>query len=387
MINGFIYLDNSATAYPKPEEVYDFMDKFYRENGVSPGRSGYDMALEAEMVVSTTRKMLTDLFKGTDPERLVFSYNASEALNMIFSGILQKGDHVITTTIEHNSVLRPLYHMEMAGLIEVTYVPFDSRGYVDPDDIRKAVRKNSRMVVMNHASNVLGTVQPAMEVGRICREAGLIFALDTSQSAGIVDIDMQAMNIDVLAFTGHKCLMGPTGIGGLCLSESVEIRSSKFGGTGVRSAQRTHLEEFPYRLECGTLNIVGIAGLYAGQKWLMREGMANIHRREIELWDRLRCGIEGIEGVTTYCAASKENHIAVLSFNIDGFEAGDVGTMLDVDYNIATRTGLQCAPLVHRQIGTEKLHGTVRFGIGPFNTTEHIDRAIEAVEEIASIKR
>lgn len=387
MMNDFIYLDNSATAYPKPEEVYLFMDKFYRNNGVSPGRSGYDMSLEAEMMVGDTRKMLTSLFNGNDPERLVFSYNASEALNMIFDGILRKGDHVITTNLEHNSVLRPLYHKLTDRQIEVTYIPFDSRGYISPDDIRGAIRKNSRMVVMNHASNVLGTVQPAREVGRICREAGLVFALDTSQSAGIVNIDMQEMNIDVLAFTGHKCLMGPTGIGGLCVSESLDIRTTRFGGTGVRSAQKTHLEEYPYRLECGTLNILGIAGLHAGQLWLKREGLDNIHRREIELWQRLRNGLESIDGVTTYCAESPENHIAVLSFNIEGLEAGDVGTMLDVDHNIATRTGLQCAPLVHEQLGTDKIHGTVRFGIGPFNVTEHIDRAIEAVREIASLKK
>jgi cysteine desulfurase/selenocysteine lyase len=385
--NGFIYLDNSATTYPKPPEVYSFMDKFYRETGVSPGRSGYDMCLESEMVVSSTRKMLTELFNGTNPDRLVFSYNASEALNMIFDGLLQKGDHVITTSLEHNSVLRPLYHRETDGLIEVSYLSFDNSGFIDPTDISKAIRKNTRMVVLNHASNVIGTVQPAREVGRICREAGLIFVLDTSQSAGIVDIDMQEMNIDVLAFTGHKCLMGPTGIGGLCVSEELDIKPSKFGGTGVRSAQRTHLEEYPYRLECGTLNILGIAGLYAGQKWLRKVGMANIHKREMILWNRLRKELQNIDGVKTYCADSPDNHIAVLSFNIDGFDAGDVGTMLDVDYDIATRTGLQCAPLVHASLGTESIHGTVRFGIGPFNTDEHIEKAIGAVREIASIKR
>ena len=385
-MSNIIYLDNSATAFPKPEEVYDFMNRFYRENGVSPGRSGYDMSLEAEMVVSGARKMLTELFNGDDHERLVFSYNASEALNMIFDGLLSRGDHVVTTNLEHNSVLRPLYHKEIDGVAEVSYVPFNETGYVDPSDVEKAIKKNTRLVVLNHASNVIGTVQPVAEIGAICRKAGVIFALDASQSAGIVDIDMQNMGIDVLAFTGHKCLMGPTGIGGLCVSKNLDIRSSKFGGTGVRSAVRTHLEEFPYRLECGTLNIVGIAGLYAGQKWLREKGIERIHRQEMELWDRLRRGIENIPGVITYCAGSPDNHIAVLSMNIEGFEAGDVGTMLDVDYNIATRTGLQCAPLVHRTIGTEEIHGTVRFGIGPFNTVDHIDRAIEAVGEIASIK-
>jgi len=385
-MSEFIYLDNSATAYPKPDEVYEFMNKFYRENGVSPGRSGYDMALEAEMVVTGTRKMLSEMFNGTDYERLVFSYNASEALNMVFDGLLRTGDHVVTTNLEHNSVLRPLHHKMIDGVAEVSYVPFDSRGYMNPDDIQAAIKDNTRMVVINHASNVIGTVQPIAEIGKICKEAGVIFAVDASQSAGLIKIDMQAMGIDVLAFTGHKCLMGPTGTGGLCVSESLDIQGTRFGGTGVRSAVKTHLTEFPYRLECGPMNLVGIPGLYAGQLWIKEKGMENIHNQEIALWEKLRFGIQDIPGVTTYCADSPEDHIAVLSFNVKGFEAGDVGTMLDVDYNIATRTGLHCAPLVHTQMGTEEIHGTVRFGIGPFNTEDHINKAIEAVAEIASLR-
>lgn len=382
-----IYLDNSATAFPKPAEVYDFMFDFYRKNGVSPGRSGYDMCIAVEEVVQETRKMLCQMFNGTDPNRLTFNYNASDSLNMIADGLLRKGDHVITSNLEHNSVLRPLYHKEMDGVIEVTYVPFDEKGYINPEDIKKAFRKNTRLVILNHASNVLGTVQPVAQVGKYCSEAGIIFAIDASQSAGIVNIDMQAMNIDVLAFTGHKCLMGPTGIGGLCISEGLDIKGSRFGGTGVRSAQRTHLVEFPYRMECGTHNLLGIAGLNAGQKWLQAQGIGNIHKREIALWDKLRKSLQDIEGVITYCADSSDNHIAVLSFNIISMEASDVGTMLDVDHNIACRTGLQCAPLVHEQIGTDKIHGTVRFGIGPFNTEEHIDAAIAAVNEIALISK
>jgi cysteine desulfurase / selenocysteine lyase len=386
-MEGLIYLDNSATSLPKPEEVYDFMYTFYKEHGVSPGRSGYDMCIASEEIVHATRKMLSEMFNGTDPNRLTFNYNASDSLNMIIDGLLNKGDHVITSNLEHNSVLRPLYHKTMDGTIDVTHIPFDSKGYIDPDDIKKAFRKNTRMVILNHASNVIGTVQPVARVGKYCREAGIIFALDASQSAGIVPIDMQAMNIDVMAFTGHKCLMGPTGIGGLCIAEHLDIRASRFGGTGVRSAQRTHLDEFPYRMECGTQNLLGIAGLNAGQKWIRKQGMHNIHQKEITLWDKLRKGLQSTEGVVTYCAESTENHIAVLSFSIEGMDPGDIGTMLDVDYNIAVRTGLQCAPLVHEQLGTDKIHGTVRFGLGPFNTDEHIDIAIKAVKEIASIRK
>ncbi len=382
-----IYLDNSATSYPKPEIVYDYMNEFYKTQGVSPGRSGYDMCMIAENVVHTTRKMLTELFNGTDPNRLTFNYNATDSLNIIMNGIVEKGDHVITSNLEHNSVLRPLYHKEYDGSIEVTYVPFDERGYIDPDDVKKAFKSNTKLVILNHGSNVIGTVQPVAEVGKYCREAGIIFALDASQTAGVVKVDIQEMHVDIVAFTGHKCLMGPTGIGGMYTGENVVIKQTRFGGTGVRSAHRFHLDEFPYRLETGTLNSLGVAGLNAGQRWLADEGLENIHRREISLWDKLRKGIQKIDKVTTYCAQDSENKIPVLSFNIKGWEALNTGTMLDGDYNIACRTGLQCAPLVHVQLGTDKIHGTTRFSIGPFNTEEDIDAAIEAVEEIASIKR
>jgi len=338
-------------------------------------------------MVHTTRKMLTDLFNGTDPNRLTFSYNASDSLNMIIGGMVSKGDHVITSNVEHNSVLRPLYHKKHDGEIELTYIPFDKNGYIDPDDVKKAFKKNTRFVILNHGSNVIGTVQPVAEVGKYCKEAGIPFAIDASQTAGAVKIDVKAMNIDIVAFTGHKCLMGPTGIGGSYVCEDVPIKGTRFGGTGVRSAHPFHLDEFPYRMECGTLNIVGVAGLHAGQKWLQKVGVEEMHNKEMALWDKLRKEIQNTDGVTTYCAVSPDNHNAVLSFNIEGWVAGDAGTMFDVDYNIACRTGLQCAPLVHVQLGTDKMHGTVRLSLGPFNTGEHVDAAIEAVREIAEMKK
>ncbi len=386
-MSNLIYLDNSATSYPKPEVVYEFMDDFYRTKGVSPGRSGFDAALETEEVVQNTRKILTGLFNGDEYKRLTFSYNASDSLNMIIMGLAEKGDHIITTMLEHNSVLRPLHHLELNGVAEVTHIPFDKYGYVDPDDIKKAIRKNTKMVVLNHSSNVIGTVQPAAEIGRICKEAGVYFVLDASQSAGAIPIDMKAMGIDALAFTGHKCLMGPTGIGGSYIMGDLPIKGTRFGGTGVRSAQKTHLSEFPYRMECGTLNTVGVAGLYAGTKWVLEQGIEKIHAREMELWKRLKEGIKDIENLTLYCAENPSNRNAVLSMNIDKFDSGDVGTMLDVDYNIACRTGLQCAPLVHEGIGTIDIHGTVRLSMGPFNTEAHIDAAIEALKDVASIPR
>jgi len=387
-MSKLIYLDNSATSFPKPDEVYDFMNTFYRKHGVNPGRSGFDAAVETEEVVNNTRKMLTKLFNGgEDHNRLTFSYNATDSLNLIINGLVEPDIHVVTTMLEHNSVLRPLYVHEQAGLISVTHVPFDPiTGYVDPADMENAIRPNTKLMVVTHCSNALGTVQPLAKIGEICKKHGVIFVVDGSQGAGSNDVDMQAMNIDCYIFTGHKCLMGPTGIGGSYVREGITIKHTRAGGTGVRSAYPAHLEEYPYRLENGTLNLLGVAGLHAGIKWIGKEGIAAIHDREMALWEKLRSAFKEIKGVTMYCAARRENHNPVLSFNIAGWEAGDVGTLLDVDYNIAVRTGLQCAPKVHEHIGTFDMHGTVRMSIGAFTTEAEVDTAIEAVQEIAAMK-
>jgi cysteine desulfurase / selenocysteine lyase len=382
--SDLIFLDNGATSYPKPDEVYVFMDGFFRKYGVNPGRSGYDLCMETGELVEATRRLLSDFFKGTDPNRLCFSYNSTDALNLIFFGLLGPGDHAVTTTLEHNSVLRPLHHLSLAG-VQVDHVPFDNRGFVDPDDIARRFKPNTRVVAVNHASNVIGTVQPLAEIGRRCRERGIVFVVDASQSAGKIPVDMEAQCLDVVAFTGHKSLLGPTGIGGLCVREGIDIRHTRAGGTGVRSAQKTHLDEYPYRLEYGTPNVLGIAGLNAGVKWILTRGMDDLHHREMELMTRLRDGLRNIEGVTLYCQDDLADHISVMVFNIEGMLASDVGTMLDVDYNIACRTGLHCAPLVHEGIGTAEIHGAVRFGIGPFNTDDHISTAIEAVRDIADL--
>ena len=238
-------------------------------------------------------------------------------------------------------------------------------------------------MAVNHASNVIGTVQPVAEIGRLCRECGALFVVDASQSAGKVPVDVQAMNIDVLAFTGHKSLLGPTGIGGMYVGPGVDIRHTRVGGTGVRSAVRRHLEEYPYRMEAGTLNMAGVAGLHAGVDWVLEQGMDAIHRRELGLARRLVDGLRRIPGAITYCADDLTDHIGVVSFNISGFEAVDTGTVLDGEYNIACRTGLHCAPLVHEQLGTDRSHGTVRVGFGPFNTEDHVDACLAAVAEIA----
>jgi cysteine desulfurase/selenocysteine lyase len=386
-MSKLIYLDNGATSYPKPEEVYSFMDHFYRNFGVNPGRSGYDLCLESGEVIENTRKQLAKFFNGKDPKRLCFSYNSTDALNLVINGMLRKGDHAISTNIEHNSVLRPLYHKSTEEGVEVDYIPVDSKGFLNPDDVKKKFKKNTKLVIVNHASNVIGTIQPIKEIGKLCKENGIPFAIDASQSAGKVAIDIEDQNVDIVCFTGHKSLLGPTGIGGIYVKEGIEINLTRSGGTGVRSAVRTHLYEYPYRLEYGTLNSIGVAGLHAGVKWLEEKGMETIHEHEMKLTVMLRDGLKDVEGVVTYCMDDLTDHIGIFLFNVEGFEALNVGTLLDVDYNIAARTGLHCAPLIHEHIGTMDIHGAVRFGVGPFNTEEHISAAIEAVKEIVDLRK
>jgi cysteine desulfurase family protein len=389
-LEELIYLDNAATSWPKPDPVYDFMVEFYRQCGVNPGRSGFDKAIEAGNIVEDLRKRLTEFFGGdTDaPERLCFGYNATDSLNLIINGLLDEGDHVVTTNVEHNSVIRPVNHLVRDHGVEATFVPFNGAGFVEPDEIKKAIRPNTKLVIVNHGSNVLGTIQPVAEIGKICKEAEVTFAIDASQTAGAVPVDMHEMNIDVLAFTGHKSLLGSTGIGGLCVRKHVEIRHTRAGGTGVRSAYPYHLDEYPFRMEYGTPNMVGIASLWAAQNWIKeRGGISAIYEHEMKLAHQMVDGLKGIDGVTVYCCDSLDSHLSTITINVDRLEAGDVGIMLDVDFNIATRTGLHCAPLVHEQIGTMKIHGGVRFSIGAFNTETHIAKAVEAVTEIAARAR
>jgi cysteine desulfurase family protein len=381
-----IYLDNAATSFPKPDSVYRFMDQFFRRAGVNPGRSGYDLCIEAGHLVEETRRGLTKFFGGTDPNRLVFSYNSTDALNLALFGLLQPGDHAITTHLEHNSVLRPLYHLGRDHGVDVDYVPFDANGFVDPDEIARRFRPTTKVVAVNHASNVIGTVQPVGAIGSVCCERNAVLVVDASQTAGKLPIDVQAMNIGVLAFTGHKSLLGPTGIGGMYVSEGVEIRQTRAGGTGVRSAVRPHLEEYPYRMEYGTPNLLGIAGLHAGVEWLAGHGVDAVHHHEMRLHTKLRDALRAIDGVTLYCQGDTEEHIAVLAFTVAGYDPSDVGLMLDVDHSVACRTGLQCAPLVHEQLGTAP-RGAVRFSLGPFNTDQDIEAAAGAVAEIASARR
>lgn len=383
-MSDLIYMDNAATTFPKPSGVLEDALDLYLKYGVNPGRSGTDLAQEAESVVAEARKTLTSFLgaKGS-ADRLVFTQNASDSLNIAIQGVLQAGDHVITTCLDHNSVLRPIYHLAKYDGIEATYVPFETGGYIDPQAISDAIQPNTKLVVMSHASNVLGTVQPIAEVGKICRNRGVILCVDAAQTAGMLPIDMEEMQADILCFTGHKSLMGPTGIGGMYVREGVAVAPLRYGGTGVRSEYPDHLDEYPWRLECGTGNLLGIAGLLNGQKWIAREGLENIYAREKALLKQLVNGLREIEGVILYGADNLEDHVAVLSINVDGMTANNVGTLLDVKFNVATRTGLQCAPKVHELLGTNPLKGTVRLSLGPFNTEAHIDTVIEGLADIA----
>lgn len=378
-----IYCDNAATTFPKPPEVMTFATDWYARYGVNPGRSGTDLAVEAEAMVRKTRERLARFFGATgDPDRLVFTQNASDSLNIAIQGILSAGDHVITTDLDHNSVLRPVWHLAEYDGVESTYLPFDEGGRVDPESCRDAIRENTRLVVMSHGSNALGTVQPVAEIGRICREKGVTFVVDVAQSAGMIPVDVEAMDADVVCFTGHKSLMGPSGIGGMYVRDGVEIAPLRYGGTGVRSEHPDHLDEYPWRLECGTINLLGIAGLHAAQDWIEKEGLEAIAAREHAMTAQLLDGLNAIGGVTVYGDSSADDHLPVVSVNVDGMTANNVGTLLDVKHGIATRTGLQCAPRVHQRLDTVKTKGTVRISLGPFNTPEHVEAVIAGLKDI-----
>lgn len=389
MEKALIYLDNAATAWPKPESVYRYMDEFYRSHGVNPGRSGYDLSIEAGTLLENLRKRMTKFFGGDEdaPERLVFGYNVTDAMNLAIPGLLSPGDHVITTNLEHNSVIRPVNHMVRDNGCEATYIPFDEHGFIDPQEIERAIRPNTKLVIVNHGSNVIGTVQPLKEIGCVCREHNLLFLVDTAQTAGAIPLNMKDMNIDVLGFTGHKALMGSMGIGGLCVRKHVEIKQFRSGGTGVKSAVPFHLEEYPWRMEYGTPNMVGIASLWAGQDWLDEHGVEKVHAQEMVLTRKLVDAFRQIEGIKIYCCDRLDNHLSTVLVNVEGMDPGDVGIMLDVDHNIATRTGLHCAPLVHQQLGIVESHGGVRFSIGAFNTEADVDAAIQAMTAIARWSR
>ena len=376
-----IYLDNAATTQKKPPQVLSAVMEALESMGNS-SRGTHGGALKSARSVFSARENISRLFNGPGPERVAFAANATEALNIALGGLFVKGDHVITTALEHNSVLRPLYRLEEEGIIQLSIVPADKRGCVDYDDFSRLIQPNTRAIVCTQASNLTGNALDLMKIGSIAHEKGLLFVVDSSQGAGVLPLDMEAMHISVLCFTGHKGLMGPQGTGGLCVAEGVEIRPLKVGGSGVQSYSRTHPTEMPTRLEAGTLNGHGIAGLGAGVEWLLETGIDKIHAREVELAKRFYDGVKDIPGVKIYGDFSSWNRTAVVTLNLGDYDSGEVSDALWEDYEIATRPGAHCAPLMHMALGTVE-QGAVRFSFSWFNTEEEVDTAINAMKELA----
>jgi cysteine desulfurase family protein len=381
--NPVIYLDNAATSFPKPEAVYQALDRFARQDLANPGRAGHKMALAAERALDDARHLLNQLFHGEEPERFVFTLNCTDALNMAFKGVLTDGDHVITTDLEHNSISRPLRALELAGRITLTRVRADSGGTINPDDIRRAVNSRTRLIALTHASNVLGTVQPVGEVGRIARECNLLLVVDAAQTAGVLPIDVQSLHIDLLAFPGHKSLLGPTGTGALYVGSRAKVKAWREGGTGGDSSSETQPREFPYYLEGGTPNVLGVAGLAAGVRYVQEQGIDRIHDGEVALTERLWRRLDEIGGFEVFGHRDLANRVATLSFRAEALPAAELGGILDQAFDVAIRPGLHCAPYIHRSLGTFP-DGTVRVSPGPFNTAEDIDHLARALAEITA---
>ena len=378
-----IYLDNAATSWPKPPGVAAAMVRFLEEVGANPGRSGHRRSIEAGRLVYRTRAALAALFGLADPLRIVFTPNVTYALNLVLRGLLRPGDHVVTSGMEHNAVMRPLRALEQEG-IALSVAPCSPQGFLDPEDVRRALRPETRLIVLNHASNVCGTILPVAEVGRIARESGLLFLVDAAQTAGVLPIAMEPMGIDLLAFTGHKGLLGPTGTGGLAIGPRVPLERFEplvRGGTGSRSEHEVQPDFLPDRFESGTLNAVGLAGLLAGLEYIEERGLAAIRAHEVALTERLLAGLRDIPGVALYGPGKATQQVAVVSFNVAGRTPADVAEALDERYGIACRPGLHCAPATHRTLGTFPV-GTVRFAPGPFSTAAEIAAAVRAVEEL-----
>ena len=378
-----IYLDNAATSFPKPEAVYQALDRFARTNLANPGRAGHKMALAAERELDDARHLLNQFFNGQGPERFIFTMNCTDALNMAIKGVVTDGDHVITTDLEHNSVSRPLRALELAGRITLTRIKADAGGTVEPDAIRGAIQPKTRLIAMTHASNVLGTVQPVADIGRIARERDLLFLVDAAQSAGVIPVDVRAMHIDLLALPGHKSLFGPTGTGALYVGPRAPVRAWREGGTGGDSSSETQPREFPYFLEGGTPNVLGVAGLAAGLRYVQEKGLAAIHSHEVELTERLWRRLNELKGFRVLGHRDHSRRVGTLSFWTDSLPAAEIGGILDSHFDIAIRPGLHCAPYIHRSAGTFP-DGAVRVSPGAFNTTEEIDELARALAEIAA---
>lgn len=374
-----IYFDNAATTLHKPHEVIKAVVHAMTTSG-NASRGTHTGSLAASRTVYETRKKIADFFHCSRADHVIFTSNSTEALNIAICGTLGKGDHIISTDLEHNSVLRPLYHLEEQGA-SLTFLSANKKGCIDYDDFKRSIRPNTKAIVCTHASNLTGNVLDIERIGRIAKAHNLLFIVDASQSAGCIEINMETMNIDILCFTGHKGLLGPQGTGGLCIHESVEIRPFKHGGSGIHSYEKGQPQAYPARLEAGTLNSHGIAGLCAAINYINTITVPVIAKKEQELLWHFYKGICNIPEIHIYGDFDTKERAAILSLNIEGYDSGTVSDLLSQEYDIATRPGAHCAPRMHQALGTTET-GAVRFSFSSFNTMEEVETAIQALKEL-----
>ena len=381
-----IYLDQAATSWPKPEAVYAAVDRYQRELGAPAGRGVYAEAFETGRLIDSARRAVAKLLGAESAKQIAFAFNCTDALNLAIHGVLDPaGGHVVTTAVEHNSVLRPLRALEDAGRIEVTRVACNAAGVVDPDDVRRALRADTRLVAMTHASNVTGALQPAAEVGRIVREHAAIYLVDAAQTLGDLPFSVAELQADLLAAPGHKGLLGPLGVGLLYIRPGIErqLQSVRQGGTGSRSDLDRQPENLPDKYESGNLNVPGIVGLGAGIAWLSERGLTEIRGHAVELGQRLLGGLAEIGSVSLYGPATAGERVGVVSFSLEGLDAQELAATLDAAYRVQVRPGIHCAPAMHRALGTLDSGGTVRLSWGAMTSIEEIEAAIEAIRDIA----
>ncbi|MBU6430323.1 MAG: aminotransferase class V-fold PLP-dependent enzyme, partial [Cyanobacteria bacterium REEB65] len=365
----------------KPEAVHQAMDAFSRQQAGNPGRGSHAMAVGAARAVSETRARLARLIGAESPSQIAFALNATDALNMAIHGVLRPGDHVVTTMLEHNSVMRPLHGLAKRGVITLDCVRCGPSAILDPEDIQRHWRPNTRLIAMTHCSNVTGTIQPIEAVARIARERGILLLVDAAQSAGVLPLDVKGLGVDLLAAPGHKGLLGPMGTGFLYVRSGLELEHWRLGGTGTRSEDLEHPGEMPERLEAGTLNALGLAGLGAGIQFLQANGSALEHERYLAA--RFVAGLAEVRGATVFGDMDPQKRVGTVSFTITDVDPIDLAAILDQHFQIAARSGLHCAPCAHKTIGTLP-HGTVRFSFGRFNTIDQVEAALGAIEEIAT---
>ncbi|MBC6004604.1 aminotransferase class V-fold PLP-dependent enzyme [Paeniclostridium sp. NSJ-45] len=375
-----IYLDNAATTFPKPRQVYEAVLDCMENYGANPGRAGHKLAMRAGREIYECRENIAKLLNVSNPMSIVFTHNATDSLNLAIKGVVKSGDHIITTSIEHNSVIRPIKALEKNG-VENTIVKCDRYGHLDPNDIKKAIKPNTKLIVTTHASNVCGTIVDIESVGNIAKENNILYLVDASQTLGVYDIDIQKINVDMIAAPGHKCLLGPQGTGMLYIRDGLEVNILKEGGTGSNSEDLFQPNMMPDRYESGTHNTPGIAGLNAGVKFILETGIDKIRKHEEELCEYMLTKLTEVPNIKIYGPLDSKKRAAVISINIGDIDSGEITFILDDMYEIATRSGIHCSPLAHKTLGTLR-QGTVRFSLGYFNTKDDIDKAVEALKEI-----